>query len=58
MQRYIASRFDGSTFIVIDQKEQREVCTCENYEDWGDAEERAKKIAVMLNTNEKKYRLD
>ena len=53
MQRYIVSQFDGNTFIVVDQKEQREVCTCGNYEYWEDARERAEKIAILLNTAEK-----
>ena len=52
MQRYIVSQFDGSTFVVIDEKEQREVCTCGNYEDWTDAKERAEKITILLNANE------
>jgi hypothetical protein len=42
MQRYIVSQLDGSTFVVIDQNEQREICVCSNYDDWEDAEERAK----------------
>jgi len=52
MQRYIVSQFDGNTFVVIDQKEQREVCECGNYEEWVDAKERAEKIAALLNVNE------
>jgi len=51
MQRYIVSQFDGNTFIVIDQKEQREFCVCGNYENWKDAKERAEKIAALLNVN-------
>lgn len=51
MQRYAVSQFDLSTFVVIDQIEQREICVCSNYEDWEDAEERAKKIAELLNAN-------
>jgi hypothetical protein len=49
MQRYIVSQFDESTFVVIDQKEQREVCVCSNYDDWQDAKERAGKITTLLN---------
>jgi len=52
MQRYIVNQFDGSTFVVIDQKEQREVCVCLNYddlEDAEDAEERAERIVRLLN---------
>lgn len=49
MQRYIVSRFDANTFAVIDQNEQREICVCSNYDDWDDAEERAKSIAELLN---------
>ena len=54
MQRYIVSQFDGSTIVVIDQKEQREVCTCGNYDDWMDAKERAEEIAILLNEKETK----
>jgi hypothetical protein len=57
MQRYIIDQFDKSTYVVIDQNEQREVCVCSNYDDWEDAEERAKKIAKLLNgSNEKTLR--
>ncbi|MBK8419788.1 hypothetical protein [Candidatus Villigracilis saccharophilus] len=52
MQRYIVSQLDGNTFVVIDQKEQREVCVCGNYEDWEDAKERAEKIAELLNASD------
>lgn len=51
MQRYTVSQVDKGTFQVIDQIEQREICVCSNYEDWEDAEERAKKIAELLNAN-------
>ncbi len=50
MQRYIVSQFDRDTFVVVDQNEQREICVCSNYEDWKDAEERAKKIVELLNS--------
>jgi hypothetical protein len=54
MQRYIIDQFDKNTFVIIDQNEQREVCVCSNYDDWDDAEERAKRIAKLLNgSNEK-----
>ena len=49
MQRYIVSQFDGSTFVIIDQKEKREVCVCSEYDERGDARERADKIAKLLN---------
>lgn len=49
MQRYVVSRFDGSTFVVIDQTEKREVCVCSNYDDWDDARERAERIVRLLN---------
>ena len=51
MQRYVFSQFDGSTFVVFDQKEQREICVCANYDDWEDAEERANKIIALLNAS-------
>lgn len=49
MQRYFVSQFDGSTFIVIDHIEQREICICENCDDWVHAEKRANRIALLLN---------
>lgn len=49
MQRYIVSQFDGSTFVVIDQMEQREVCVCSDDENWDDAKERAERIVRLLN---------
>lgn len=49
MQRYIVSQFDGSTFVVIDQTEQREVCVCSEYEGGEDAKERAERIVRLLN---------
>lgn len=49
MQRYIVSQFDGSTFVVLDQTETREVCVCSEYEGGEDAKERAEKIAKLLN---------
>ncbi len=58
MQRYIVSQFDGDTFVVIDQNEQREICICENNEDWDDAEKRAKEIATLLNKNNQQAQKD
>lgn len=49
MNRYILSQFDEGTFVVIDQNEQREICVCSNYDDWEDASDRAKNIAMLLN---------
>lgn len=54
MKRFIISRFDGNTFVIIDRNEQREICVCSNYDDQEDAEERAKKIVKLLNANETK----
>ena len=51
MNRFVVSQFDESTFVVVDQNEQREVCVCSNYYDWVDAEERAKNIMKLLNEN-------
>ena len=51
MPRYIVSQFDEGTFIVIDQTEQREICVCSDYDDREDAEERAEKIAKLLNAS-------
>ena len=52
MQRYVVDQFDVSTFVVVDQNEQREICVCSNYNDKEDAKERAEKIAVLLNASE------
>lgn len=53
MKRYYdVSQFDGSTFVVFEQNEQREICICGNYDDWEDAEDRAQKIAFLLNVLE------
>ncbi len=51
MQRYIVSQFDGSTFVVLDQTETREVCVCSNYDEREDARERAERIAALLNAS-------
>ena len=51
MQRYVVNQVDVSTYTVVDQNEQREICVCSNYNDWEDAEERAKKIVNLLNAN-------
>lgn len=51
MQRYVVKQFDGSTFVVIDQTNKREICVCSDYENWDDARERAEKIAILLNAN-------
>jgi hypothetical protein len=51
MQRYVVHQFDGSTFVVIDQTEKREVCICSEHDEREDAKERAEKIAVLLNAS-------
>ena len=51
MQRYIVSQFDGSTFVIIDRKENREICVCSEYDEREDAKERAEKIAILLNAS-------
>jgi hypothetical protein len=51
MQRYVVSQFDGSTFVVVDQTEQCEVCVCSEYDEKEDARERADKIAILLNAS-------
>ena len=54
MQRYSVYQFDRNTFVVIDQVERKEVCTCSNYDEWEDAEERAQKITLLLNASGEK----
>jgi hypothetical protein len=49
MQRFGVSQFDRDTFIVIDRYEHREVCVCGNYQEYKDAEKRARQIANALN---------
>jgi hypothetical protein len=51
MKRYVVGKFDDNTFVVINEVEKREICVCSNYDDWEDAEERAKKIVSLLNTS-------
>ncbi len=51
MQRYVVSQFDGSTFVVIDQTEQREICVCSEHDEREDVRERAEKIAILLNAS-------
>ena len=51
MQRFIVNQFDANTFVVVDNKENREVCVCGNYDDRDDAEERAQRIVTLLNKN-------
>ena len=50
----MVSKLDGNTFVVIDQNEQREICVCSNYDDWEDAEERARNIVKLLNESNEK----
>jgi hypothetical protein len=52
MQRYTINQFDSSTFVVIDHDEQREICVCNNYAEYSDAEDRAQTIATLLNQND------
>lgn len=51
-KRYTASQFDGSTFVVIDEQQKREICACSNYKALEDAKRRAQKIADSLNLAE------
>jgi len=51
-KRYYISQFDSDTYQIVDSIENREVCVCSNCDDWEDAEERAKRIAILLNDNE------
>lgn len=54
MNRFAVSQFDKNTFVVVDQNEQREVCVCSNYDNWEDADKRAKSIAKLLNQDSEK----
>ena len=54
MNRFAVSQFDKNTFVVVDQNEQREVCVCSNYDNWEDADKRAKSIAKLLNKDSEK----
>lgn len=53
-ERYYISQFDGDTYQIIDTVENREVCVCSNYDDWEDAQERAKNIVKLLNESNPK----
>jgi hypothetical protein len=52
--RFDIYQFDHETFVVFDKIEDREICVCSNYDDWEDAEERAKKIVGLLNVSNEK----
>jgi hypothetical protein len=49
MERFVVHQFDGSTYVVLDREKQRQICVCQDYEDWDDAKERADEIALLLN---------
>jgi hypothetical protein len=49
MNRFDLYQSDEQTYVVFDTVEQREVCVCSNYDEWEDAEERAKQIVKLLN---------
>jgi hypothetical protein len=53
MERFVVHQFDASTYVVLDQEEQREICVCGNYDNWDDAKERAEKIVMLLNEKQK-----
>lgn len=52
MQRYAVVQFDEDTYEVVDLQEQREFCTCADYDDEVDAKERAERIVALLNKSE------
>lgn len=54
-QRYYISQFDGDTYQIVDSIENREICVCSNYDDFFDAEERAKMIVKVLNEKEEEF---
>jgi len=49
MNRFDLYQLDAQTFVVFDTVEKREICVCSNFEDWEDAEERARQIVELLN---------
>jgi hypothetical protein len=53
-ERYYISQFDGDTYQIVDSVENREICVCSNYDEWEDAEERAKNIVRLLNESNEK----
>lgn len=53
-ERYYIAQFDGCTYQIIDSVENREICVCTNYDNWGDARERADKIVKLLNASNEK----
>lgn len=53
-ERFYVSQFDGETYQIIDSVENREICVCSNYDEWEDAEQRAKNIAKLLNESNEK----
>lgn len=49
MDRYAVSQFDASTYVVLDQLENKEVCVCAEYGDADSPEKRAVTIVDALN---------
>ena len=49
VNRYAVSQFDASTYLVIDQLENKEICVCAEYEGADLSERRAVMIAEALN---------
>lgn len=50
-KRFDAYQFDYQTWVVFDQVDKKEICVCSDYDDWEDAEERAKNIVNLLNAS-------
>lgn len=49
--RFNMYQFDHLTWVVFDQIDKKEICVCSDYDDWEDAEERAKYIVKLLNAS-------
>ncbi len=50
-KRFDMYKFDHLTWVVFDQIYTKEICVCSDYDDWEDAEERAKNIVKLLNAS-------
>ena len=49
MQRIDIYKVDEQTFVVFDTVEKSEICVCSNYDNWEEADQRAKNLARLLN---------
>jgi hypothetical protein len=49
MPNYSIHQVDANTFVVANTAQGREICVCNNYDEWDDAGLRAETIAWLLH---------